>query len=236
MDNVIEQGNIDRKTRLDIYKNAYHVRLQECIETDHPILGLYLGDELFRQMVAGYVRRYPSRYPSLRNFCDQLPEYLIQHEPYKSTPIIAEIAAFERALIDTFDAADSCRESEEVLQNLPAENWPEMKIVFHPAVQVFAAHWNSVECWQALKNEKTPPTAKKQKTWWIIWRNSERLTEYRSLGVDGLVLYRCFRDCYTFADACELLKEHLPEHLIAGATVNYLREWFNLGMIKSIDI
>lgn len=235
MDNVMEQGNIDRKTRLDIYKNAYHVRLEDCIETDHPVLGLYLGDDLFRQMVAGYIRQHPSRYPSLRHFCDQLPEYLRQHEPYKSTPVIAEIAAFERALMDTFDAADSCTATEEDLHNLPAEKWPEMKLVFHPGVRVFEAHWNSVECWQALKNEKIPPVAKKQQTWWIIWRNRERLTEYRSLAMDGLVLYRCFRNRYTFAEACELLKEHLPENQIAQAAVNYLRDWFSLGMIELLD-
>ena len=236
IDNVIDQGNIDRDTRLNIYQNAYNVRLKDCIETDHPVLGLYLGDDLFDQMVKGYIGQHPSHYPSLRQFCDQLPDYLRQNEPFQSVPIIAEIATFERILMYAFDAADCHTATEEDLKSLPTEDWPEMKLVFHPSVQVFEGQWNSVECWQALKNEESPPEARKQQTYWIIWRDKERLTQYRNLGVDGYVLYQCFVDHYTLADACELLKEHLPEDQIVLSSVNHLQSWFSLGMVSSLEI
>jgi len=235
IDNVVDQGNMDPITRLNIYQNAYNIRLKDCIETDHHVLGLYLGDDLFDQMVTGYIGQHPSRYPSLRQFCDQLPAYLRQNEPFQSVPVIAEIATFERRLMDTFDAADSETITELELQNLPAGDWPGMKLVFHPSVQIFEAHWNSVESWQALKKDILPPDAREQETWWIIWRDRERLTQFRNLAVDGLVLYRCFKDHYTFADACELLKEHLPEDQIGLSSVNHLLEWFGLGMISSLD-
>jgi hypothetical protein len=235
MDNVVEQGDIDRKTRLDIYQNAYNVRLKNCVETDHPMLGLYLGDNLFDQMVKGYIQQHPSCYRSLRQFCNHLPDYLSRTEPFKSHPIIAEIAQFERRLLDAFDAADSNSATETELQRLPTEQWPEMKLTFHPSVYVFEAQWNSVECWQALKNEMIPPEARREESWWIIWRNSERLTQYCSLSVDGFVIYQCFKDHYTFADACELLTEHLPENQIALASVKHLESWFSLGIIESIQ-
>lgn len=234
MDNVVKQGNIDRKTRLDIYRNAYTARLEDCIETDHPMLGLYLGDDLFKQLSEGYIRRHPSHYTSLRQFCDHLPDYLKENEPFSSYPVTAEIAAFERKLMDAFDAADGDRAMLADLQNLPAEKWPKMKLAFHPSVQLYEARWNSVECWQALKNGREPPEAQEQQAWWLIWRNSDRLTQYRSISIDGFILYRCFKDQYTFADACELLREHLPENLIGPTSVDYLSAWFNLGIIGSI--
>jgi hypothetical protein len=234
MDDVVENGRIDGKTRLDIYRNAYHVRLKKCIEFDHSILGTYLGDELFDQMAASYIRDHPSRNPSLRHFCNQLPEFLKQNDPFKSLPIIAEIAAFERKLLDAFDGADHSRKTVSDLLGLPAKLWPKMRLVFHPSLQVFEACWNSVECWQALKNDKTPPEARKQEAWWFIWRNSERLTEFRSMSRDGYILYRCLKDNYCFADACELLKEYLPEEQIGIATVENLRTWLNLGVIGVI--
>ena len=235
IENVVDQGNMDRATRLNIYQNAYNIRLKECIETDHPVLGLYLGDDLFDRMATGYIEQHPSRYPSLRQFCDQLPDYLRQHEPFKSIPIIAEIAMFERRLMDAFDAADSETTTELELRNLPAEYWPGMKLVFHPSVQIFEAHWNSVECWQALKNNGVPPDVREQQAWWIIWRDNDRLTQFRNLTKDGFVLYQCFKDLYNFADACELLKEHLPEDQIGPSSVNHLKNWFGLGMIRSLD-
>ena len=236
IDNIAEQGNIDRASRLNIYQNAYHVRLRECIETDHPILGLYLGDDLFEQMVSSYIRQHPSQYRSLRQFADRLPDYLTKNEPFRSHPIIAEIAAFERRLMDAFDAADCSTATLTDLQSLPAEQWPEMKLAFHPSLQLFESQWNSVECWKALKHEQTPPDACRQQAWWFIWRDRERLTQYRNLTVDGFVLYQCFRDHYTLADACELLKEHLPEEQIGQACLNHLQNWFELGMVSSLNI
>ena len=234
IDQVVDQGNIDRTTRLNIYKNAYNIRLKQCIETDHPMLGLYLGDDLFEKMVSGFITRYPSHYPSLRHFADRLPDYLARNEPFQSFPIIAEIALFERKLMQAFDAADEHLIEENELKNLPAEKWPDMKLAFHPSVQVLATQWNSVESWQALKNEQTPPQAQKQQADWIIWRDRERLTQYRNLGIDGFVLYQCFNDQYPFAEACELLKEHLSEDQIVPASVNHLQNWFNLGMISAL--
>ncbi len=232
---MAEQGGIDRTTRLNIYQNAYNIRLKNCLESDHPILGRYLGDELFEQMAAGYIRRHPSRYPSLRQFGSRLPDYLTENEPFRSHPIIAEIAAFERGLMDAFDAADGPAAALADLQDLPAQQWPDMRLAFHPSLQVFESRWNSVECWQALKNEQAPPEARRQQAWWIIWRDRERLTQYRHLAVDGFVLYQCFRDHYTLADACELLKEHLPEERIGPACLNHLQSWFRLGMIRSLN-
>ena len=234
IEQVAEQGRIDRAARLSIYQNAYYIRLKDCVETDHPILGLYLGDDLFEQMVTGYIRRHPSRYPSLRQFGEHLPGYLTENEPFRSHPIIAEIAAFERRLMDAFDAADCPAAGLTDLQALSAEQWPAMKLAFHPGLQLFEARWNSVECWKALKNNQTPPGAREQQAWWIIWRDRDRLTQYRHLSVDGLVLYRCFHDGYTLADACELLKEHLPDEQIGPAVLDHLQSWCNLGLVRSL--
>lgn len=234
IDQVVDQGNIDRTTRLNIYQNAYHVRLKHCIETDHTILGLYLGDDLFEQMVTEYVVQYPSHTPSLRQFGDRLPDYLARNAPFKAFPIIAEIATFERTLMNAFDAADSNPIDATQLKALPADQWPDMKLAFHPSVHVLATQWNSVQSWQALKNGSTPPDARAQQTYWIIWRDRERLTQYRALSIDGFVLYQCFSDHYPFADACELLKEHLPDDQIGPASVKHLQSWFNLGMVSAL--
>ena len=232
---VAEQGSLTRNARLSIYQNAYQIRLRECIETDHPILGRYLGDDLFDKMVVDYIRQYPSRYPSLRQFCTHLPDYLKANKPFRSHPIIAEIAAFERRLLDAFDAADAQPTVPADLQRLPAPDWPAMRLTFHPSVRLLATEWNSVESWRALKQEQAPPTAQRLQGWWLIWRDQERLTQYRNLGVDGLVLYQCFRDGYTLADACELLTEHLAEEQIGPATLNHLQTWFTLGMVAALE-
>jgi hypothetical protein len=108
-DEVTAQGRVPATVRVDIYRNAYRMRLRECIETDHEMLGLYLGDALFDEMVATYVPTHPSRATSLRHFCDRLPAYLATTPPFSESPQVASLAGFERLLMDAFDAADAPR-------------------------------------------------------------------------------------------------------------------------------
>ncbi len=179
---VSQQGSISPERRIQIYADAYRIRLRECIEVDHPILGQYLGDELFDRMVEGYIRAFPSTFSSLRHFADNLPEFLGQQFPFKDCPILSDIARFERLLLFAFDAAESKRANIADLQAIPTHKWPEMTIRLHPSVQLFPTPWNVVESWRALKQKQTPPDAIEGKeNVWLLWRNSEQLTEFKSL-------------------------------------------------------
>lgn len=236
INDIVEQGSIDKETRMNIYQNAYVMRLKETIEQDYENLGFYLGDDLFDEMVNGYINQCPSQYTSLRNYCDNLPGYLEQTEPFKSNPIIAEIAQFESLLIDTFDTEDSDVVTEQELQILSAEHWPRLRLTFHPSVTLFNARWNSVESWQAIKDKKVPPVAKEQNVDWLIWRDPYLITQYCSLGVEGAALYNCFNDNYPFVEACELLLEYFPEEQIAGCVFEYLKKWLKTGVVACYSI
>ena len=73
---ITQHGELTNQQRMSIYQNAYSARLKETIETDHELLGRYLGDNLFDEMVAGYIKAFPSGYRSLRHFCENLPKFL----------------------------------------------------------------------------------------------------------------------------------------------------------------
>jgi len=146
-EHVIDDERLGTGTRLEIYKSAYRIRLTKCIEGDHPVLCSYLGDELFELLAAGYIANCPSTHPSLRYFCERLPDYLRETEPFSQTPILAEIAAFERILMSAFDAQDSPVAGKDSLQAIPPDDWPELRVRFHPGVRLFATRWNTIESW-----------------------------------------------------------------------------------------
>ena len=234
---IVDDERIDKQTRLEIYKNAYAIRLKKCLETDHPILGKYLGDELFETMANGYINTHPSHYISLRNYCNDLPGYLGKTEPFASTPILAEISRFERTMLNAFDAADERRTTIEELKMIEPEKWPAIKIKFHASVCIFTANWNSVESWQALKNDHTPPDATDSlQQHWLVWRGSDLLTQFKSLSNDGYCIFSCFESGKNYADVCETLLLHVPEQEISELTIKYLLEWLNTGLVNKISI
>ncbi len=233
-EHVIDQGNIDKSTRLNIYKNAYETRLKEVIDTDHNVLSFYLGDELFDEMVSVFRQQHPSHNTSLRNYADQLPQFLKETLPFSEHPIISEIATFERLLMTAFDSQDATRFCQDDLHVVPTENWPELTFKFHPSVQVFYSKWNSVESWQALKSEKIPEPANRLSNCWLLWRNEERLTEFRSLNEEELSLIKLIVAGSSFSTLCEQLLQKNDEKDVPALALNYLSGWLNDGILRNI--
>lgn len=240
---VIDQGAITADQRLEIYGNAYRIRLIKIIEVDHPVLSTYLGDELFDQMVQGYLREHPSTKRSLREFCRHLPDYLQRTLPFSDHPILAELAVFEGRLRDSFDAADAERVTFSLLQRLEPEKWPAMHLRLHPSVQIYRAYWNSVESWQAIKAEHDPPSARPvgkmpdspAQQPWLLWRGHDRLTQFRSLNTVEQTLLEALLTGADFATLCEQMQPLMHDDEIGQRVVNYLRCWFDDGLITRVE-
>ena len=223
---------VPRETGLDIYAHAYGARLREALDNDHRQLGRYLGDDLWDQLCTGYIAAHPSRYRSLRQFGDRLSEYLRTTEPFSDHPQIAELSAFERRLLDSFDAADAPYADRSGLQSLPSEAWPELRLRFQPSLQRYSAAWNSVEIWQALKDERTPPAAAPATSHeWVLWRDATRITRYRSLDVEEATGLDHFLSGGTFADLCELLMADHAAQSVPSVALQLMQRWAQEGWI-----
>ena len=232
---IKDQGEVTPAQRLAIYHNAYRVRLRETLDTDHPILGTYLGDELYNTMVAKYIKLHPSSYRSLRQFGENLPTFLAEHSPFKEHPQIAELARFERFLLSAFDAADSKRATPEQLTTLPPEEWPALRFTFHPSVQLFISSYNVVEIWQALKAEQQPPSLLKQPHIWVLWRNQERLTEFTSISDLELQMLRAFLQGQSLAEVAEFPATEMPEDEAGSYLFGTLMQWLQRGWVQRLS-
>jgi hypothetical protein len=222
--------------RLSIYYNAYRMRLFGSIEIDHPVLGLYLGDQGFEKMAQAYIASHPSNQTSLRHFCDQLPEFLGASTPFREIGILKPLAKFERLLMEVFDAADAQVETLEKLTSMPADHWPVLTLQFHPAVRLLVTQWNEVEIWRAIKAQQAPPDAiQGDKRAWLLWRNQKRLTEFRSLPMDEYTMLSKALDGESFAALCETLLEWHSDSSVAERAWFLLRNWIEAGLIISND-
>ena len=232
LESIESSGNITVAKRLHIYKHAFSARFIEAIETDHPILGTYLGDDLFDRMVKGYIEAVPSTFTSLRQYADALPSYLAKKAPFSEHPIISEIAHFERLLLSSFDAKDEASIDFARLTELEPEKWPDLVLRFHPSLQVFNCQWNSVEAWQAIKRDENPPEAIKQKgICWLIWRNQDRLTQFRSIEKIEYEVLNAFIKGDTFSTICENLIGQIPDNEIPERTISLIKPWFDNHII-----
>jgi len=227
-------GGISAALGMGIYRHAYGARLREALANDHPMLARQLGEARWDALCAGYVAAHPSRLRSLRQFGARLPEYLRTMPPFASSPALSELAAFERALLDSFDAKDSVPADWDALQALPAEDWPMLAPRFVPSLQRLKLQSNCVEVWLALKaGEPAPAMDSSRPRDWMVWRDLDLLTQFRSLDAAEAMALDHLSAGGDFASLCDAMQSLHAAEDVPAAVLSLLARWCADGCIAS---
>ena len=181
-DLTLETPAFSRSERLAIYHNAYRLRLIDTLSNDYPALKFYVGEDDFTKLASEYIEQHPSKNPSLRWLGEHLAAFLRTHVDWQEKIHLAELAEFEWAQINAFDAADTNLATIEDLRLLLPEDWMTLQLQFHPSLQQLHFYSNAPEQWNgAIKDElavETKTNAELQT--WLIWREDLQVL-YRPL-------------------------------------------------------
>ena len=153
--------------RLAIYGSAYYARLLECLRDEFPALAHALGEETFDGFAAAYLQEYPSRSYTLCQLGANFARYLAETrppreegEPEVSWPeFMADLALFEWTFSEVFDGPGV--EGREILgsaqvQAVPAERWPEARLVPVPCLRLLAVRFPVQEYRAAVRADEEP--------------------------------------------------------------------------------
>ena len=229
------QAGVER--RLGVYGEAYVLRLVEALESDFVALRVLLGGD-FTTLCRDYIRDRPSSHHSLRYFGEGLSDFLAARAPYRDSPFLSELAAFEWALIDAFDAADGALVCEADMATVAPGDWPALQFVAHPSLQRLDLHYNAPAVWKAAEQgqESLPdPQHCDVPTAWIVWRK-DLATYFRSLDVTEAWALDALRQDQTFAEICEGLCEWIDEANVPVHAVGLLKRWIQDGLIGELGL
>ena len=223
--------------RLAVYADAYRLRLLEALTTDFIALHAHLGEEEFGTLGYAYIDAHPSGHPSLRHFGRQLSAFLATAAPYRERPWLAELAAFDWALTEAFDAADRPVLSPAALAAVAPTQWPAMRFTPHPSLQRLDLHWNAAAIWQAADSATVAPAPERSDppVAWAIWRH-ELQTYFRSLPVDEAWALDALRSGETFGAICEGLCEWIDAAHVAPHAAGLLKQWLTDGLLCELDL
>ena len=232
---IIGTARVDAATRLGIYANAYRLRLLEALDTDYPGLHTIAGDDEFERLGRAYIDAHPSTFRSLRWFGDRMSDFLRTTEPYCDYPVFAEMAAFEWAMSDAFDAADTPPVTVDHMATIAADAWPTLRFVPHDSVRRLDLRWNVPALWKAIDAEQDPPAPEESDApiAWLVWRRDLR-TWFRSLDVAEAWALDAMLRGEAFSAICEGLAEWIDTENVAGHAAGLLKRWLTDGLIHDI--
>lgn len=211
-------------TRLAVYSDAYRARLAEALEANMPHLRELLGDEEFGGVARRYVDAHPSQYASIRWFGDRLAHEL--ERSHASQPWFAELARWEWALAASFDAQDAAALGIDSLGSVAPGDWAELRLEFHPSVQVLTLQTNAQALFKTLSEAQPAPqpAVLDRAQPWLLWRQDLK-TQYRSLEPDETAALEVVRGGGSFGEMCEALCEWHEADAVPLVAAGMLKRW-----------
>ncbi len=234
---IIDTPGISSIDRFKVYTEAYSLRLIDALIADYPALKNYFGDDGFDTMARGYVNTWPSDKFSIRWFGRQLSRFLGETPPYDEQLELKELASFEWALSEAFDASESTSIDYQQLTKIEASHWPLIRLRFHPSLRRIDLKYNIPPIWQATNQKQSLPALKANTDLqgWVIWRKELKLL-FRSIAAQEAIALDTFRQGKCFAEVCESLCEWLDEEQVAVNAAGFIQAWVRDGWITDVKI
>jgi hypothetical protein len=129
--------------RLDVYRNAYFIRLEAALAHDFPSCERVLGRAEFARQAGNYVVAQPSVSPSLRNLGDGFADWLRVH----AAAVLADLADIEWAAMRIFDGPNAVPVNSDAMQAFTAEEWETLRVNLVPTLTLLSLTSNADEVW-----------------------------------------------------------------------------------------
>jgi hypothetical protein len=221
--------------RVDVYANMYFFRLFECLEDDFPAVAAVVGHETFHTLATDYVEAHPSEHPSLRMLGRSLGEFLDAHMLRERHFWIADLARFEWALLEAFDAKDVAPVGADRLAALGAEEWPGLRLRFSPSLRLIEASAAVDEIWKAATEARPIPSLEGRPSAVRVWRQGLEVFHRPLEPVEHAALVAA-SDGAVFAEVCEAAARVVGDEQAATAVARILARWLGDGMVVSLAV
>jgi putative DNA-binding protein len=233
---ILDSPKEKRETLFGVYRYAYGSRLVDALRNDHGLLHVYLGDEMFDEMGHAYVKAHPSEHPNLRWFSQGLPAFLRSNAPYSQYPVLADLAALEKALNDAFDGTDGAVVTLSDVAAFAPEIWKDLTFVPHPTAARRDLTTNAAAVWRALKADETPPDAVTldEPVRILVWRQ-DTTPMFRALPPEEAMMWDEASSGVPFGVLCSMLATYDDPDNAAARGAGYLHGWVTGGCLSGIS-
>lgn len=224
---------------INVYADAYHLRISDVARDVFPSLVNVLGIETFNRLIVAYLGEHPSRDVSIKYAISGFPAYLKTCElPVSSgvaNQVLADVAALEWATEDLFDYPDSPAPlSVAVLEEIAPDDWERVAFDFIKAVAIVHTQYDVGPVLDAVADELPPERPVLQTSAYVVFR-AEHDVERRAITTEEGYLLELLIGGLPFQAACLRLDTSGGEdqELVERACAALVR-WLSWGLVHGI--
>jgi hypothetical protein len=217
--------------QLDIYREQFWLRHTGALEEDYTTLVHVLGHEAFHSMCADYIEAHPPDAWSLRDLGAKLPEFLRTTAPFAEDALVCDLARYEWAFVDAFDAPDAPPLDAAAIAAASEDDWSRAKLELAPSVQLVRAGFPVDELRAAVQKDESPERPAAKDVHLVVWRGPDAM-KYLDVEPAALALLERLAKGEGLASACEAIA--LEEPAIGEKVGPWFQQWSQLGWIARV--
>lgn len=225
---VTGNNRLSATERLDIYANMYFFRILDAIREDYPRLISCIGETAYQNLITDYLIKHPPFHFSLRYAGEHLSIFLKKHGLTQKQPFLPDLACFEWALVDSFDAADKSVVHLKELQSISPDQWAKLHFSFVPSLILLTLNWPV----QRIKPKGPAIKPKKNKTFLRIWRQDFKVY-YRTIDPLEYRAIALLKEGKSFGDLCEHFAKTKGAKKSTSLISHYLQTWISDGLLAT---
>jgi hypothetical protein len=224
VDSIEPSRTLQPAQRLEIYADAYVLRLRDVLAEDFPRVAKLIGEQQFNRLVCEYLRAHPSTEPSVRHLGRALAEFIRGRADLPAW--LADLAALEWARVNAFDAPDNEPLTAVKLATVDPAQWPQLRMAAVRSLEVVIAQWPVHRLWLDDKPGGLEPCATSIR----VWRRPDfsvlhaPMDRYEAAAIEKLLKGS------TFAEICQVFDD-LDEQEGAKQSGALLLRWLEDGIV-----
>jgi hypothetical protein len=171
--------------RLNVYRQAYWIRLVECLREEYPVLAATLGTEVFDPLAADYLSLYPSTRYTLgalgRHFADYLDQSRGEDQQVPGGPeadfvgrFLVDLARYEWLCNEVFDGPGNERAGPGIhgLDEQSVQSFASARLKPTPSLRVASFAFAVHRFHAAVRRGEHPSRPEPAPTWLAVLRRN----------------------------------------------------------------
>lgn len=233
--------------RLEIYVNAYHARLMECLDEEFSVTRWAMGEELFAAVSFGYLQSHPSRSYTLGQLGSRFPGFLAESRLHAADmpagadahwpQFIIELATLERSLYEVYDGPGTEQGGglrPEHLAGVAPEAWGTLRLRPAPSLRLHAFGCDVSTYWGRRKEGEEPATPEPTPSWLAVSRR-DFVVERHALTAAQFALLKALVAGETLGGALISTATQYSAAQFEPFLAEWFGEWMEAGFFASPD-
>lgn len=231
---ILSKHGFSPQAQLDVYIDAYRLRLYEVLREDYPVLAYYLGADDFEAVMRDFIHTVASDHFNIARYSTRLPGFLAKARPHDIPA--QEICVLEATLCQLADAMETPALSASDLYGLTPEAL--MHSFLHPraALQLMECSYQVNAYYHDVMEGQRPSAPVLETHWLAVFRHDDTLWRMELSHQEFRILHLLFTGM-RIDQALTILQEefHLDEAVLTSSVSDWFARWMRHHLLTRID-